>query len=1429
MPWRRTTSPSSPPSRQAEESLQKLQVAPETQAAPLSPDDGDAPLLAALGIRTPVLRDRWGGALPDGALGYVCERDARETPQPLVLGRRGADGRLWVDREGSRSHLLLGRALSFDMAEANLRLSGLVGDAAFVLRPGDSDVAGHGAEQAFDLLWVPAEGGLPDEQAAAAIRRQLARQLDLAEGPDEALLALYRVDAIVRDREGIADREASLASARAVAPYVAPATASEQAIHALWCELLEREPISVTASFMSLGGNSIAMMRIATRINTQFAIQLELDAFFRWPTIRELAQHVDALLAQAAPASEARPEDGGAPRPLTAEEEAQGLPASFAERRFWFLHQLQQGEDTFNNLSESVRLTGAVDIAALRAALDALAAQQDVLRTSFDMVEGEVLRRVQPARGGELPLQLMAADDIAGDIDAYIQDWIRRPFDLAQAPLARVCLIREDDDHHRFVLAIHHSIADGWSIGILIDSLLAAYAAAQEGRPSALPEPELRYGAFAAWQRAQLDDAQRARLLDFWRPELEGLEELELPTDFQRPALQSYRGRKHSFAIAPEISGEVERLAAQYGVTGFTFYLAAWAALLQRYSHQDDIAVGAPMGARPLAGLERTAGCFLNTLVYRVDLSGDPDLETLLRRVDERVQRAFRHQALPFEILVDELGVARDMGRHPLVQTMLLFQNEPAPLADPAGLAVQRLLADNHAALTDLTLSLELRTAGVSGVLEYATDLFRPETARQLATHYVRLLEQLCRAPRRALSEHELLDEAERRLQLVELNDTARALPTPHYIHQLMQAQALRHPDRVALVSQGATMRYAELEARSNRVAHALIANGCRPRDFVAICLERGFAMIAALYGVLKAGAAYVPLDPAAPEARVRDMLEDSQARLLLSTPAALARFADADWLRDSACTQLYLADDGEDLSRDYPDSDPGIAVAPSDPAYMIYTSGSTGRPKGVVNSHHAIRNRIQWIREIDLIPSDAVQMQKTPYTFDVSLGEIFGAPTVGARLVIAEPEGHKDVDYLIDLIAAEGVTHVHFVPSMLRPFIYHPRVGEVATLRQICCTGEPLAPALVERVRDCFPEIELFNLYGPTEAAVEVSAWDCRQTRDDGLIPIGRPIINTQLYVLDEELRPLPRGVIGELYIGGDNLATGYHRRPELTAAAFIPNPFEAGSRLYRTGDRARLLASGDIDFLGRIDGQVKIRGNRIELGEIAAIIGAQPGIRDVHVAVSREEMPRIIAYVVPAAACDEAESSALTAALREAIAAQLSDYMMPSFFVLLEALPQLSNGKLDAKRLPQPALEAQRSARYVAVSGEIPLALHAMWSQLLQVERIGMDDQFFEIGGHSLLLIQLSSQIQAQLGVKLAVVELFRYPTIRSLAARIERALDGADEEARRAAEAARLSREEASSRAAMAARQRQQRRLRTLRAGQRQPAHSSIREEA
>ncbi len=1150
-------------------------------------------------------------------------------------------------------------------------------------------------------------------------------------------------------------------------PYVPPRNPVEEQLCAIWQEVLRLERVGVHDNFFELGGHSLLATQVISRVRGAFQVELPVAALFTGATVAELAdalqQQLSAGVAVVVP-------------PLTPQPREEEIPLSFAQQRLWFLDQLLPDSPRYN-IPCALRLQGRLDRPALEHAWQRLVQRHEVLRTRFESRAGQP-RQVIEANGS---LPLLTFEDLrplnAAEREAEVlrraQYEASRPFDLSRGPLLRVWLWQLSEEDHVLLVNLHHIISDGWSMGVLVREVSLLYSAFCAGQDDPLPPLSIQYADYAIWQRSWLSGEALEQQLRHWREQLAGVQVLELPTDHPRPAIAAGRGAAIDVHLPKSLSAGLKQLCLEQEVSLFMLLLSAWQVLLSRWTGQTDVVTGSPIANRTQRQTEGLIGFFVNTLAFRSDLSGDPRFSDLLRRVRERTLAAYAHQDLPFEQLVDALQLERDLSRESLVQVMFAWQNAPQAALELGELHWEMLPLEQTTSKFDLTLSLSESAEGLSGSLEYRTDLFERPTIERMAGHLQTLLEGIVSAPERRLSELPLLTGKERQQLLVEWNDTAADYPRDKCIHQLFEEQVRRTPDAVAVVFEDRELSYAQLNAQANQLAHYLRQLGVGPEILVAICVERSLEMVVGLLGILKAGGAYVPLDPDYPAERLAFMLEDTRSPVLLTQQALRERLPvnnaqvvclDADWPEIAQRSEANL-----------------LTQANADNlAYVIYTSGSTGRPKGVQIEHHSIVNLITWHHREYAVTSLDRATQLASFAFDASVWEVWPYFVAVGHWLSRSLQKCLTATRHARFLAAwnekiESSSNFSANSPLLEALLTEVLPDDFP-LREVLPEETRLRNLAVTVVRARCPR--LINDYGPSENTVvttflvEVELISSSGTRI--WPPIGRPLPNVQIYLLDPNRQPAPIGVPGELYIGGAGLARGYLNRPDLTAEKFIPNPFSdaPGSRLYRTGDLCRWLPDGNLEFLGRIDHQVKIRGYRIELGEIESSLRAHNQVREA-VVVAREDQPgekRLVAYVVPAA---EGGTTVSAAALREHLRAGLPTYMIPSAFVFLEALPLTPNGKLDRKALPAPDGHVELDGPYVPPRNPVEEQLCAIWQEVLRLERVGVHDNFFELGGHSLLATQVISRVRGAFQVELPVAALFTGATVAELADALQQQL--------------------------------------------------------
>ena len=1052
------------------------------------------------------------------------------------------------------------------------------------------------------------------------------------------------------------------------------------------------------------------------------------------------------------------------------------FPASFAQQRLWFLDQLFPN-NCFYNISTELLLTGSLDVSALEKTFNEIVRRHEVLRTNFRMIEGQPMQIIAPTL--TIPLSVIDLRHLSraaqeAEIQRIVIEERSHCFDLSCEPLLRVLLLRQSSEHI-LLLNLHHIICDGWSISILIGELGTLYTAFANNKPSPFCELPIQYADYTHWQQEWLQGRILETQIAYWKQHLDKLSLLNLPTDRTRPLRQTYHGKTQFLEIPKSLSEQLEALSNRQGVTLFMTLLAAFKTLLYRYSQQEDIVVGSPIANRNRREIEQLIGFFVNTLVLRTNLGGNPTFLELLSRVREVALCAYAHQDLPFEKLVEQLQPERSLSHHPLFQVVFGLQNTPSKTLELAGLTLAQLEFENHSTKFDLEFQLWESSQGIKGQIVYSTDLFDDNTITRMLGHFQTLLEGIVANPQQHLCELPILTENEQHQLLVEWNNTQANYPKDVCIHQLFEAQVKKTPDAIALVFKQEKLTYRELNNRANQLAHYLQKLGIEPDVLVGICLERSLAMIVGILGILKAGGAYLPLDPNYPSERLNFMLEDTQVSVLLTESDLTPRFQGWSYLKKCGNHQHLLSviclDKDWKIINQESQENPKSRVNSHNLAYLIYTSGSTGTPKGVLVQHLGLSNLWQaQVYTFNLNSCNRI-LQFASLSFDASIFEILMALLTGARLYLVTKESLLSGQTLIELLRDNAITHVTLPPSLLSVL---PK-EKLPALKTIIAAGEDFSPDLI---KFWARERQFCNAYGLTEATV----WSTIvQISNESELSIGRPIFNTQVYILDSYLQPVPIGIPGELYIGGDGLARGYLNQPQLTSQQFIPNPFnnKAESRLYKTGDLAIFQPNGNIKYLGRIDEQVKVRGFRIELGEIEAVLKQHSSVQNA-VVIVRKDLPcdnRLVAYVVQnKQQLPIIEGSYESSLLRKFLKEKLPEYMVPSEFFVLNSLPLTPNGKVDRHALKlcdsfhKPLVKNLIAPRTLTES-----LLANIWTELLNLECVGIDDNFFELGGDSLLAVRLMSQIQEKLAQNLPLSILFLNPTIEGLANNLDGQKDG------------------------------------------------------
>ncbi len=1122
----------------------------------------------------------------------------------------------------------------------------------------------------------------------------------------------------------------------------APRSPEEEVLCQIFAEVLGLERVGIDDNFFDLGGHSLMATRLASRVRSLLGVELPLRTLFELPTVAGLRPHLHV-------AEKAR-------APLVAEQRPERLPMSYAQQRLWFLDQLQ-GKSTEYNIPETLRLQGELDYEALQRALTAIVERHEVLRTRFaEDANGQPIQIIDPE--SRVMLQIEDLSKLDGpsqqaQITAAKKKEQEQPFDLAIGPLVRMKLFKLGEREHILLRTFHHIVTDGWSQGIFNREFMLLYEAFHEGQPDPLRPLSLQYADFALWQRKWLDQTL-ADQLAYWKQQLAEIpEELALAKDRPRPPRQTFAADACQIQLSKDQTAALKRLSQGNQATLFMTLLAAFATLLQRYSGQDDIVLGSPIANRQEEQLEQLMGFFVNSLVLRVRVNPALTFSELLRDVRKMALDAYRHQDLPFERLVEELSPQRSLNKTPLYQVLFSLQNAPAQAPTLKGLAMEHLPGEGLHTHFDMELQA-MEHSGVFGLYWiYNRDLFDRHRIEQMARHYTRLLDAMAAAPNVPIFQLGMLDESERQQLVCDWNQTNREYATEPALHSLFEAQAEQTPDAPAVICGKHRLSYRELNENANQLAHYLLKLGVGPELRVGICVERSTEMITAMLGVLKAGGAYVPLDPKYPAERLSYMLEDSQAKVLLTQNALRSQ------LPAFAGTVVELDSRHNEITA-MRSQNPATHVVDGNLAYVIYTSGSTGKPKGVAISHASAATFVRWSQEVFSSEELSRVLASTSICFDLSIFEIFVPLSCGGCVVVAG----NALD-LAETANAQDVSLVNTVPSAMRELVRMK--GIPASVRVINLAGEALSGAQVREIYEETGVEKVFNLYGPSEDTT-YSTYACvPRTHKGNAAPIGKPIANSQVYVLDAWMNVVPAGVAGQLYIGGAGLARGYLNRPALTAELFVPDPFSAnaGSRLYRTGDLVKWNADGNLEFLGRADDQVKIRGFRIELGEIEAVLQQRPEVEHA-VVMARDDgsgEKRLTAYVVA-----HGQQDAVSRALREYLSEKLPAHMSPAHYVFLDCLPLTQNGKVNRKALPNPQQPA--TAIYVAPRTEMQHAIARIWQEALAVQRVGLDDNFFDLGGHSLLVARVRFTLREKLGRNIALVDFFTYPTVRALARHLE-----------------------------------------------------------
>ena len=1383
-----------------------------------------------------------GVGLSLGYLGRPGGTAERFVPDPFSLGagarlyktgdlaRYRSDGTLEFLGRNDSQVKMRGFRIELQEIEAVLCQHPLIKEAVVVMRENEGIERAEGTEKQLVAYIVAREGSKEGEEGSLLTpgREKRIRNQELRRYLQDRL-PLYMLPAtfvwlatLPHTPNGKLDRRAlpSPREGQYTGEHIHEAllTPQQDLLIQLWRQVLRREDVGLHDNFFALGGHSLLAAQLIARIRNLWQVELPLRSLFATPTVAGLAQHIET--AQ-------REESGLLIPPIVRVSRTDALPLSFAQQRLWLLNQWEH-ESSLYTMSFASSLSGQLDIAALERSLNTVVQRHEVLRSTFVLRDGQLVQVISPSH--IVPLSVVDVRGLpSAERMAYAQqlcgEAFQRPFDLSQGPLLRLLLVRLTETEQVLLLTVHHIVFDDWSKDILLRELTVLYEAFASGRPALLPELPIQYADFAVWQRRWLQSDVLDRHLAYWKAHLAGAPVvLELPTDHPRPSVQSARGAYRAFTIPAVLTQQLQTLSQHEGVTLFMTLLAAFQVLLLRYSGQEDLVIGTPIANRVAAEVEYLIGCFINTLVVRTDLSGNPSFRTFLGRVREVLLQAYAHQDMPFEQLVEALQVERNLSHTPLFQVMFVWQQNafasllPVPQAGLReqeevwhlpGLTHHPLDIEIGTAKFDLTLFLQQQADQLSGVMEYSTDLFEADTIERLTAHYAQLLQGIVAQPEQSLARLPLLSKVERQQLLVTWNDTQTHFSHASHLTEGFARQVARVPDALALACEDEQLTYQEVQARVSQLAHLLRSRGVEHEVLVAIFTERGVPFVVAMMAVFQAGGAFLPLDPQHPVARIRQVIEQSGVKLVLTTSTRDAVLQQAlDGLTVERRPQVLSL---ESLLEDHSMQEPLSLehyVSPRQLAYVIYTSGSTGLPKGAMIEQAGMLNHLHAkIAALQLTAEDVVA-QTASQCSDISVWQILAALLVGGRVQILPDEVAHDPSRLLQEAQQRGVSILQTAPSLLNALLEAAadELGPpaVTSVRWLISTGEALPPELCRRWLQHYPHIPLLNGYGPTECSDNVTHHAIMQPLPAlvSYTPIGRPLSNTRLYVLDRWGEIVPQGAFGELYVGGQSVGRGYLGEPACTAEVFVPDNMsgEAGARLYKTGDVVRYLSDGCLEYRGRIDQQVKLRGYRIELEEIQAMLSQHPFVREAVVLLREDEGTdkRLVAYIVANTEAAEENTAGMLSSrqLRLYLQQHLSAYMVPSAYVMLESLPRTANGKLDRRAFPPPGMgEAMEEGIAVSGAARTPVEeqLAQLWTQVLRsvratllggwgigerMEQIGIHENFFELGGHSLLATQLLGRVRDTFGVVLSLRSLFEAPTISAMARAIEKQSGQSDE---------------------------------------------------
>jgi amino acid adenylation domain-containing protein len=1209
------------------------------------------------------------------------------------------------------------------------------------------------------------------EATSAELKRYVRERLPEYMVPESIVL----LDTIPLTANGKIDRKRLTPSSsdrnvgrQAEQEYAASRSPMEEMVIGIFEDVLWQDQVGIRDNFFEIGGHSLLAIQVISRVRKAFGVEIGVNSVFDAPTAEALARRIEEAMRAGV----------NVETPPLVKVEREGVtggrfPLSFAQRRLWFIDQLNPGAALYNIVG-GARLNSGVNLDALERAINEIVRRHEILRTRFEVEADEpaqVIDAWAPRKLDVTDLTSLPPEEREAEVERRTREEAETGFDLSEGPLLRVKALKLEEEEHALLYTMHHIVSDGWSMRILNREVETLYQAYLEGEESPLRELEIQYADFAVWQRGYLAGDVLEREVRYWRERLKDAAVLELPADRPRPATPSHRGAMEIIELGVTLSEGVRRISQREGVTLFMTLMAAFKVVLMKYSGQADISVGTVVANRTSREVEGLIGFFVNTLVMRTDLSGNPSFRVLMKQEREVALGAYGHQEAPFEKLVEELNPDRDLSRSPLFQVMMILEHAARETFEQRGVKQGGVnggvetVGEGQGAKFDLTLTVMDSGRELAGIVEYSQDLFEAGTIKRLMNHYANVLEGVVKDVESGIRALELLSEGERKQIIEEWNATEAEYPGEKLIHELFENQVKKSPEAVALVYEEQSLTYRELNERANHMAWRLREIGVGPESAVGLYCRRSAEMVIGMLGILKAGGAYAPLEPAYPQERLAYIIERAPLRALL---------ADRDLASSlPACEAQIIY-----LENERPKGEPPVdydyriesGVTPDSLAYVIYTSGSTGQPKGVMISHRAICNRLLWTLHAFPMRQQDCLFQKTPYSFDASVWEIFAPLLSGARLLVARPEGHRDSAYLCEMIAERQVTVLQLVPSMLRVFLHEREVERCASLVHVFCGGEELRTEDLKLFRKRLGA-RLHNLYGPTEVSIDATHLECEALKP---VTIGRPLSNVEIYVLDSNLTPTPLGAPGELHVGGVGLSRGYLNRPDLSGEKFIPHPYgrEAGARLYKTGDLGRWTPEGTIEYLRRNDFQVKLRGFRIELGEIEAKLTSHPNIREAVVALQEdgEGGKRLVGYYTG----EEVSADVLRAHLISG----LPDYMVPVAYMRLESLPLLPNGKLDRRALPAPDMRnevrrAEERDGYQPPRTPVEEMVTGIFEEVLKLDRVGRMENFFELGGHSLLATQVISRLRNSFGAEIGVKSVFEKPTAEGLSQIIEAAM--------------------------------------------------------